>query len=67
MGRICFAEGDLGKAVQLLRKVNAGCFCYIFSQRCKQNVRGMCMCVYMYLYSLQSPLSFSLLLLLRDV
>lgn len=25
MGRICFAKGQLRKAIQLLRKVNSGC------------------------------------------
>uniref|UniRef100_A0A7N5KHK6 Tetratricopeptide repeat domain 23 like n=1 Tax=Ailuropoda melanoleuca TaxID=9646 RepID=A0A7N5KHK6_AILME len=48
MGRICFAEGELRKAIQLLRKVNAGCF-FFFSRACKHNVRsdvcGVCVCV----------------------
>lgn len=54
MGRICFAKGELRKAIQLLRKVNTGWFCYIFSRAYKHNVRSdgcmyvqyVCVCVF---------------------
>ncbi|XP_023595263.1 tetratricopeptide repeat protein 23-like [Trichechus manatus latirostris] len=46
MGRICFAKGELRKAIQLLKKVNAGWFATFVSCACKQN----CLMIQVFVY-----------------
>lgn len=70
MGRICFANGEPRKAIQLLTKVTIDWFCYIFPQACKQDVRrDVCTyaCMYICIFSSLPFYSCSPFLFLSDV